>query len=284
MWSYLGQNFLIDSKIKSFLTESIRKTYEELWCDTIIEIWPGKWALTRRIFDIPKNFFAIEKDQKMLDTLKKINRNNLKKWSHSEWNEESQRWFDISIWPNIIHQDILEFDISTFISDHKLDPKKILIVGNLPYYITSPIIRKFFGYGQQDFAAGIFLVQKEPAEKFTTQAIKKSYLRWLLNYAYQVKKIKSVPPKAFKPAPKVHSAIIKIHPCTSEQTNWSKQNIDFTKLQNFLDLYNPFSRKTLQAIETHLRKKWETTFTIPTELKKKRLGECGREDISLIVG
>jgi len=263
MWSYLGQNFLIDSKIKSFLTESIRKTYEELWCDTIIEIWPGKWALTRRIFDISKQFFVIEKDDKMVQILR-----NLVSWESNEAMLQSK---------SIIHQDILEFDISIFISEHNLDPKKILFVGNLPYYITSPIIRKFFGHGQQDFNSWIFLIQKEVAEKLVTDASKKSYLRWLINYAYNVTKIKSVPPKSFKPAPKVHSAIIKL------QRKDTKENINFQRLKDFLDLYNPFSRKTLQSIETHLKKKWKDLFVIPEALKKKRLSECWREDISLIV-
>ncbi|HCB51141.1 TPA: hypothetical protein DEP21_00945 [Patescibacteria group bacterium] len=52
------------------------------------------------------------------------------------------------------------------------------------------------------------MIQKEVADKIKSDADKKSYLRWLLNYAYEVKYLKTVPPKAFKPAPKVTSAIV----------------------------------------------------------------------------
>ena len=83
-----------------------------------------------------------------------------------------------------------------------------MIVGNLPYYITSPIFRVFFGYGEQHFAGGVFMIQKEVADKISEDAGKKSFLRWLLNYAHKVSYLKTVPAKAFKPAPKVTSAIV----------------------------------------------------------------------------
>jgi 16S rRNA A1518/A1519 N6-dimethyltransferase RsmA/KsgA/DIM1 with predicted DNA glycosylase/AP lyase activity len=51
-----------------------------------------------------------------------------------------------------------------------------LIVGNLPYYITSPIFRVFFGYGKPHFAGGVFMIQKEVADKIIEDAHKKSYL------------------------------------------------------------------------------------------------------------
>jgi 16S rRNA (adenine1518-N6/adenine1519-N6)-dimethyltransferase len=78
--------------------------------------------------------------------------------------------------------------------EQSLDPYdqvKTLVVGNLPYYITSPIFRKFFEDHQ--FTGGVFLIQKEVAEKIMTNAHKKSYLRWLLNNHYEIDYCFTVP-------------------------------------------------------------------------------------------
>jgi len=87
--------------------------------------------------------------------------------------------------------------VAAVLKDKKLYSSQTLVVGNLPYYITSPILRKFFGYpakdgtgSQQEFAGGVFMVQDEVGQKLRSDAKKKSYLRWLLNYAYEVKYLK----------------------------------------------------------------------------------------------
>ena len=81
-------------------------------------------------------------------------------------------------------------------------------MGNLPYYITSPIIRKFFADGVSTIPCGVIMIQKEVGDKIKTDAHKKSYLWRLLNYAYQVEYTQTVPPSAFSPAPKVHSCVL----------------------------------------------------------------------------
>jgi 16S rRNA (adenine1518-N6/adenine1519-N6)-dimethyltransferase len=164
-----------------------------------------------------------------------------------------------------------------------------LVVGNLPYYITSPILRKFFSddvrwcwsddlwWYSGRFAGGIFMVQDEVAQKLASDVKKKSYLRWLLNYAYEVKYLKWVPAKCFKPAPKVKSALIQL------TINNLQLTIKFETLIQFLDLYSAYSRKTLGAISTMLTKKWTNIFSIPENLKKKRLEELKREELEEIL-
>jgi len=71
-------------------------------------------------------------------------------------------------------------------------------------------LRKFFGEGQQDYVGGVFMVQKEVADKLCQDAHKKSYLWWIINFAYDVIYLKTVPAKAFSPAPKVTSALIEL--------------------------------------------------------------------------
>lgn len=257
MSTYLWQNFLIDNKIRHYLRDKIQKLYQESWSQVLIEIWPGKWSLTKLIKDISPDFFVIEKDPKLL----KDGKLNI------EWLENI----------DLIHADVLEVDVGEQVKKRWQNPQKALVVGNLPYYITSPILRKFFGEGQQDFVGGIFMLQKEVADKLSSDAKKKSYLRWILHFAYQVKYLKTVPAKAFSPAPKVQSAIIEIR--KKEEV----EKVSFEELLEFLDDFAPYSRKTLGAIAKMLAKKKTLSREIPAELTGKRLEELQREEVSKIL-
>jgi 16S rRNA (adenine1518-N6/adenine1519-N6)-dimethyltransferase len=158
-------------------------------------------------------------------------------------------------------------------------PKATLIVGNLPYYITSPILRKFFEGNSQlehQIIGGLFMVQEEVGEKIRYDAKKKSYLYWLLNYAYQVEYLKSIPAKAFSPAPKVKSCIISLvkKPILPQ--------LSFEQLQAFLDAFSPYSRKTLGKIAKMLKKKG-ITYNLPEQFVSKRLEELHWEDVEFIL-
>jgi 16S rRNA (adenine1518-N6/adenine1519-N6)-dimethyltransferase len=127
-------------------------------------------------------------------------------------------------------------------------------------------LRKFFGNGKQEFAGGLFLVQHEMGNKIRHDTTKKSFLRWLVNYAYEVTYLKSVPAKAFSPPPKVQSCVICLLP---------KEDIidvDFDTLYTFLDTVSGFKRKTLGKIEKMLSKK-NILVKIPEDLQHKRLEE-----------
>ena len=93
------------------------------------------------------------------------------------------------------------------------------------------------------------MIQKEVGEKIEQQAKKKSYLWWLINYSYNITYLKTVPAKAFSPAPKVQSCLVQITKKEKIQT------IPREKVLRFIDLYAPYSRKTLGAITTMLQKK-----------------------------
>lgn len=274
MWTYLWQNFLIDAKIRHYIADHIFVLYKDLWCDTLIEIWPGKWSITKLIFDISKNFFVIEKDESLVEKLK----SSTTTWSPSFIKEDNPGWF--------IQWDILDINVEKILKEKKLESEKTLLVWNLPYYITSPILRKFFGEGKQDFAWGIFMVQDEVAQRLDVGVNKKSYLRWLLNYAYEVKYLKWVSAKCFRPVPKVKSALISLN------VKHEIVNVKFESLIQFLDLYSAYSRKTLGAIEKMIEKKRQIPptplyqwgpFQIPEELRGKRLEELGRKELEEIL-
>ena len=71
MSTYLGQNFLHDSKVQQYIAEKIAVLCEKNAANTLIEIWPGKGAITKRIKDIAPHFLVIEKDTTMQEALEK---------------------------------------------------------------------------------------------------------------------------------------------------------------------------------------------------------------------
>lgn len=258
MSTYLWQNFLIDSKIKHYIFQQIEKIYQEKKCNSLIEIWPGKWAITKKIHEISNNFILIEKDDALIPNLEEKKTSQERNIKH------------------IIHDDVLEVS-QGLLQEKNSIPKKTLVIGNLPYYITSPILRKFFWSGKQEYQAGFFMMQHEVGDKIRTLAEKKSYLWRILNYAYEVKYCKVVPAKYFKPAPKVKSCLIQLSP--KEEI----PNIKFQKLLSFLESYSPFSRKTLWAIQKLQEKKDNSPCPIPEEYKKNRLEELNWENLENIL-
>lgn len=254
MWTYLWQNFLTDTKVKEYIAEKIKKIYNENKLGCIIEIGPGKWAITKRIHNISPNFFVIEKDETMLNYITKT----IKK---------SQIYFG----------DILKQDIEKLLKDKNIDTNKTLVVWNLPYYITSPIFRKFFWNWDQKFFGWFFMIQDEVWQKIQTETSKKSFLWWLLNYAYDIYYRKTVAAKCFKPIPKVKSCLVEF------QQKPNQINLNFDNLFEFLDLHSQFSRKTLWAITKILSKQNKKNLQIPADLKSKRLEELSWENIQNII-
>jgi len=253
MWTYLWQNFLIDTKVRSYIADKILVLYQKIWCEALIEIGPGKWSITKLIQNISDNFFVVDKD--------------------STFRDNGQ--LTIENWEFIL-SDVLELDGEKLLKEKKLDSEKTLVVGNLPYYITSPILRKFFWCGKQTYAWGIFMVQDEVGHRIKTDAKKKSYLRWLLNFAYDITYLKWVPAKCFKPVPKVKSCLIQL------TTKNEQLPIEWNMFVEFLEVFAPFSRKTLWAIQKMIQKKSDIFFEIPLSLSSKRLEELSWDDLTTI--
>ena len=253
MSTYLWQNFLTDSKIRHRIADKTQALFSENNCQTLIEIWPWKWSITKLILNISSDFLIFEKDETLKDILEAVLANK-------------ENWT-----ANIIRWDVLESDL-----EEVKDKKNLtFVVWNLPYYITSPILRKFFWSGKGEFAGWLFMVQNEVWEKIRFDANKKSYLYRILNYAYEVQYLKTVPAKAFSPAPKVKSCLIWL--VKKNKT----PNIPFEELIKFLDLFSPYSRKTLWKISKMLTKKWDN-FAIPEALQNKRLEELNWTQLEAI--
>lgn len=178
---HLGQNFLKNPQI----VEKIIKASEITKDDTIIEIGPGTGILTEQLVKTGAKVFAIEKD---FDLIRKLKKNigspkNLK----------------------IIHQDALWFDLSTF-NSYK-------VIANIPYQITSPLIRKFLE-AENKPELMVLMVQLEVAERITARpgSSKRGLLTLMVEFYALSEILFKVSRQEFYPVPKVDSAVIKIVP------------------------------------------------------------------------
>jgi len=178
-----GQNFLIDDNILENIVTSANVTQQ----DTVIEIGPGLGNLTHYILAKNAKVIAFEIDNDMIDILNdRFNNSNLE----------------------IINKDILKVDLEEYIKD-----KKVKIIANLPYYITTPIIFKLLEYRKNIHSITI-MIQKEVAERITAIPHSKDYgvLTINTNYLANVEKLFNVPSTSFIPAPNVTSSVIQIVP------------------------------------------------------------------------
>jgi 16S rRNA (adenine1518-N6/adenine1519-N6)-dimethyltransferase len=191
----LGQNFL---KSESALNEIISagKVSES---DFVLEIGPGRGALTEKILATGAKVFAIEKDNELIGFLNK------------------KFEAEISSGQLVIKEgDVLDFNENIEVSEVFGDsPYKL--IANIPYYITGAIIRKFLSSEKQPKLA-VLLVQKEVAERIISKPekngtdkhpkTKESLLSMSVKAYSEPKYIKTVPAGSFAPAPSVDSAII----------------------------------------------------------------------------
>lgn len=294
MPSYLGQNFLKDSTYTILIAQKVAQLCDDLQLEQCIEIGPGKWALTKKLVKIiNKPLVLLEKDETLvpylqnlfphiayhslssLDTTTEKTSNTLSKTSpaaiQSTWEENISEYLQI----DLLLGDALTLNTASLLEQKWRNPSKTIVVGNLPYYITSPLITKFFWWGNAIFPAGVFMVQKEVADKIRTDADKKSFLWRLLNYQYTVKYLKTVPAKAFSPAPKVQSAVFSLVQKPTLPT------FSYEEMVFVLDKISKYKRKTLG-------KCWKMAelgekYPLPVELAGKRLEEIGLEEMKMIL-
>ena len=184
--------------------------------DLIIEIGPGMGALTKLLKNKNAILRCYEVDKDLEDVLKKLEDDKTK----------------------IIWQDFLTSNIKEDIKDIKYD--KLYIVGNLPYYITTPIIEHIIDANIQ-LEKLVIMVQKEVADRFMAKVHTKEYgyITVILNYFFDIKRVTNVSKYAFKPVPKVESTVLSLIPK-------EKENLDYEEFKKFLKDCFKQKRKTLR--------------------------------------
>lgn len=180
----LGQNFLINQKVLEKIIESSNIESS----DIILEVGPGLGILTRALAEKCKRVVAIEKDQTMVEILA----------------ETTKEFKNVKVF----NEDILELDPSN--KKYNLGAQ-YKIVANIPYYLTSPLIRKFLESNHQPKEM-VLMLQKEVAQRICAKVPNMSLLAVSVQFYADAKIVSPVPRSCFWPAPKVDSAIIKIVP------------------------------------------------------------------------
>lgn len=178
-----GQNFLTDNNVLDNILRHLDIAPEDL----IIEIGPGSGNLTKKLTSFDTQIIAYEIDIDTKAHLDKIN---------------SQKLL-------IIYADILKRNIKEDLKNYQYN--NLFIIGNLPYYITTPIIEKIT---KEDLNPKemYFMVQKEVAERLTSPPKNKEYgyITVYLKYFYNIEKLFDVSKNSFFPIPNVESAVIKL--------------------------------------------------------------------------
>ena len=179
----MGQNFLINPRVLQKIIETA-----DLKNDIILEVGPGLGTLTQELAKKAKKVIAVEKDKQMNEVLK-----------------ETLKDFD-----NI---EIVEGDILKILKQKPsiLKNSKYKVVANIPYYLTSPLIRILLESDNPPEEI-VLMIQKEVAKRITVQPPKMNLLAISVQFYSQPKIISYVSKESFWPEPKVDSAIIKITP------------------------------------------------------------------------
>lgn len=182
-----GQNFLISKGILDKIVKSANLSKN----DIILEVGPGLGALTFKLSPLVNKILAVEKDK------------NLIKIITERIAEEKIKNIEI------IEHDILKFDPTTY----NLQPKTYSLVANIPYYLTSALIRKFLETEDRPSKI-ILMIQKEVAQRICAPKYeeKMNLLALSVHFYADAKILFYVSRENFWPAPKVDSAVIEITP------------------------------------------------------------------------
>lgn len=201
---YLGQNFLKDEDILAKIIKNANLKAD----DFVIEIGPGKGALTRELSNRVSKLIAIEKDTKLAEQL-------VKNFQFLFFNFQLISNNPILNFKNktaVISGDVLKINLPEIIRKNYFYNYKV--VANIPYYITSPIIQLLL---ETEFPPKemILMVQREVAERITAKPGNMSILAVSVQYYAKPELLFYVNKTAFWPMPEVDSAVIRITPSSS---------------------------------------------------------------------
>lgn len=181
-----GQNFLVREDLAERIVEHCRLHPE----DVVVEIGPGAGALTPRLAQRVRALVAVEKDAGLAAFL----REDLEGWARFE----------------LVEGDFLEFDLAAVAA--RFEVEKLVVVGNIPYNVTTPILERVFEQ-RHVVRSAVLLVQKEYAERLAAAAGSPEYgsLTLFARYHALLEPLMSLRASAFWPRPEVDSMLIRAH-------------------------------------------------------------------------
>ena len=231
----LGQHFLTSEDVAVRIVDALGDVSES----TILEIGPGRGILTSLLAKRAQRLIAVEVDRVLAAQLR------LK--------------FGMSRNVEVLEADVLAIDFDSLFGPKpglgqpgiEFKPQPVRVVGNLPYYITSDILLRLFEYSKY-FESIVIMVQEEVADRIAAEPGGSEYgILYATAQLYaRVEKLFSLPPGAFSPAPKVHSAVLRL----TIDPQQEKLGVVGDGFVNFLRLSFAQKRKTLW---NNLREQYE---------------------------
>jgi 16S rRNA (adenine1518-N6/adenine1519-N6)-dimethyltransferase len=180
-----GQNFLVDGNFVSKIVDALDIVSE----DRVIEIGPGRGALTERLLENAGSVVAIELDSDLIPLLQ------------SKFGKDHK--FEL------IENDVLRVDFTSI----NLGAGMIKIVANLPYNISTATLQHLIQYRER-ISKMVLMFQREVVERITARpgSADRGYLTVITEAFLKIEKLFEVPPAAFRPVPKVWSSVVRLTP------------------------------------------------------------------------
>lgn len=184
----LGQNFLVDQNYIDKIVSALYPRSNE----TIVEIGAGRGALTKKLVERAGKVFAIEIDRDLIPLL------------HEEFSAAENF--------QLIEEDALKIDFTNLLS-LQTSPPYTKLIANLPYYISTAILQHLIQH-RGVFSEFVLMLQREVVGRITAAPGNKErgFLTVLIEAYFETEKLFDVSPKAFRPAPKVWSAVVRLKP------------------------------------------------------------------------
>lgn len=187
-----GQNFLTDDNVVDRIVSALKPQNE----DFIVEIGPGRGALTEKLCESGARVCAVELDRDLIPLL-----------------EENFAGYENF---SIVHQDALRVDFRALQENHASEfsnTKSIKLVANLPYNISTAILQRLIEQ-RESFSEMVLMFQREVVDRITAApgTSERGFLTVLVEAYLEAEKLFDVSPRAFRPIPKVWSSIARLVP------------------------------------------------------------------------
>ena len=228
----LGQNFLVDGGVRSRIVSAAELTTE----DTVVEVGPGRGFLTRALAERAGSVVAVELDAALAAALEEKALPSVR----------------------VVCADAREIPIESLVGDSA--PYKL--VANLPYYAASPIIRRFLESRHKPRVM-VVMVQREVARTMTAKQGKMGLLSVATQVYGRPRVVCHVPPRAFKPTPKVWSSVVRIDV-------YDAPMVPFDSPQGFFEVV----RAGFSAPRKQIRNSLANGLDIPSARSERVLGEA----------
>ena len=233
-----GQNFLIDENILNNIVKNANLSEKT----GVIEIGPGLGSLTQIIALHAKKVLAYEIDEKLIPILKE---------TLSEYDNVT-----------ILNEDILKADVNLDISNYLDSCSEIVVISNLPYYITTPILLTLLEQ-ETPIKRYVVMMQKEVADRIASNPSIKDYnsLSIAIQYRARVKKVMQVPKTVFIPHPNVDSTVLRLE---TYNRDYKPKNESF-----FFDLVRSSFAQRRKTLVNNLQGRFGKEKTFYEEILKK---------------